>query len=159
MEKTITLNLLNEEAESLFNKAMENNLSVSELLENFIADLTYSNRRNGSDESDLADSWLERCNFPIYGEMRFCQYLASMNLFSSFLDDLSWFDDVQEEYNENEDEETKNECKEELEAIQEVLKEYYEDYCTSYCNSNLQSYEDAIKEVRKYKEQYTDFME
>ena len=70
-ERMLKINLSDEEIEDLGRMAGAANLTVAELLENFVADLTASNRRNGSDECDYADTWFERCGFDNYAEQIF----------------------------------------------------------------------------------------
>ncbi|MEG1432863.1 hypothetical protein [Eubacterium sp.] len=60
-ERKITLQLSDQDCEEISIMAGRNGLSVPELLENFIADLTGGMRSNGSDERALADQWFDRC--------------------------------------------------------------------------------------------------
>lgn len=46
--------------EQLLIIAAARNVTPTELIENFIADLTHSDKSNGSDERDLAEQWLDR---------------------------------------------------------------------------------------------------
>lgn len=62
-ERHIVLKLSDADCERIFELCGKNNLSVSELLENFIGDLIDGTYSNGSDERDLAEQWLERCGF------------------------------------------------------------------------------------------------
>ena len=50
----------------LIKKAGEVNLTVSELLENFIADLVCGTFTNGSDERMYANDWFDRCGFGMF---------------------------------------------------------------------------------------------
>jgi len=58
--KRIYVTLTDEEKEDLARLAAEHGTSPGELLADFVADLTYSNRRGGSDESMYARDWLGR---------------------------------------------------------------------------------------------------
>lgn len=58
--KRICINLTDEEYENLARIAADHNATPGELLAGFAADLTYSDRRGGSDESMLANDWLSR---------------------------------------------------------------------------------------------------
>lgn len=59
---SLTLTLDDKEKEMLCTYAREYEMNVSELIEAFISDLTSSDRRGGSDESDLANQWYNRRN-------------------------------------------------------------------------------------------------
>lgn len=50
-------------------------MTTAELLEAFIKDLTDSRQRNGSDESDKAAAWLERCGFTPWNYNSFLTWL------------------------------------------------------------------------------------
>lgn len=50
----------------LIKKAAWAGLTVSELLENFIADLVCGNFTNGSDERMYANDWFDRCEFGMF---------------------------------------------------------------------------------------------
>lgn len=62
-ERHIVLKLSDADCERMFELCGKNNLSVSELLENFIGDLIDGTYSNGSDERELAEQWFERCGF------------------------------------------------------------------------------------------------
>lgn len=62
-ERNIVLKLSDADCEKIFELCGKNNLSISELLENFIGDLIDGTYSNGSDERELAQQWLERCGF------------------------------------------------------------------------------------------------
>lgn len=57
------LNLSDADVKRLAIRAGNYNLTVAELLENFIGDLVGGTYSNGSDERDYADCWAERCGF------------------------------------------------------------------------------------------------
>lgn len=56
----ISINLTSDEYNKLKEKAETFHTTVNELLSQFIADLTSSERSGGSDERDKAESWLYR---------------------------------------------------------------------------------------------------
>lgn len=58
--KRVYVNLTDEEKKDLERVAADHNTTPGELLAAFAADLTYSNRRGGSDESMFANDWLSR---------------------------------------------------------------------------------------------------
>lgn len=59
----------------LIKKAGEVNLTVSELLENFIADLVCGTFTNGSDERMFAEEWFNRCRFAMFSENTLLSHL------------------------------------------------------------------------------------
>ena len=67
-ERSFVLRLSDADAKQLYIKAGMSGIRVTELLEHFIQDLTYSINSNGSDERDLANQWFDRCMFrDLYG--------------------------------------------------------------------------------------------
>jgi hypothetical protein len=72
----ITLNLTDEEHKEFAGYAGKCGLNMSELLENFIADLVGSDRRNGSDEQDLAAAWYDRCGFSFFPRKTLISYFC-----------------------------------------------------------------------------------
>lgn len=68
-ERSIVLKLTDEDCERLMNVCGKCNLTVEELIENFIMDLVHSDHSNGSDEEDCANKWLDRCGFESFQEI------------------------------------------------------------------------------------------
>ena len=93
-KRNITVTLSDEDSQRLFEKCGEAGISASELLSNFIRDLTYSNRSNGSDEEDLANSWFNRCGFNFFREPSLLQYLIEVTMVEEFM--TAW-DNMKEE--------------------------------------------------------------
>lgn len=58
--KRVYVELTDEEHENLTRVAADHGAAPGELLAGFAADLTYSDRRGGSDESMYANDWLSR---------------------------------------------------------------------------------------------------
>lgn len=69
------LKLTDEECEDLSIKAGSVGLTVGELLQNFISDLTGGERANGSDERSYANSWFQRSIVVLETGYSFLQYL------------------------------------------------------------------------------------
>ncbi len=69
MIKRIELNLSEDDFESLKDKADLWNVSIKEIITNYIRDLVYSNESNGSDERDLANEYFSR-SIVNYGEIK-----------------------------------------------------------------------------------------
>lgn len=72
--RTIEINLSDAEVTYISELAAKHDTTVGELIENFICDLTYSERSNGSDERMHANEWLDR-RFGIMENGSFLQYL------------------------------------------------------------------------------------
>lgn len=89
----VELNLTEKEYQKLMEKAGRAGLSVSGLLENFIRDLTYSNRSNGSDEREMANAWFDRCCF---GENTFLRYVIDEYGVEEFVKDYNRIRDERE---------------------------------------------------------------
>ena len=74
-ERSFTLRLSDEDVKQLFEKSAMAGMAPGELLENFVGDLVYGTCCNGSDESDCADMWFERCGFDLMPKDSFLSYL------------------------------------------------------------------------------------
>lgn len=128
-ERVLKINLTDEEVEQISQKAGSVNLTVSELLENFIADLVGSSRRNGSDECDRADDWFERCWFSMFPEDTFLRFmLTECYSISDFVTTYSTLCSCEEDINEaTEDDEIKD-IQAEIDALREELEESVNEY-------------------------------
>lgn len=152
-ERMLKINLSDEEIEDLGRMAGAANLTVAELLENFVADLTASNRRNGSDECDYADTWFERCGFDNYAEQTFLRYvltehydidglLATWNCMNSFAEDLKEaadsgeMTDIQESFN----------------SLKEDIQEVYDGY-VAWCKQEPATLERCMEQVAKWQQE------
>lgn len=74
-EKTLTLNISDEDYLDLLKKCGIHSITPEDLLENFISDLVYGKNCNGSDESIKAQAWFERCWFGMFPEETLLKYL------------------------------------------------------------------------------------
>lgn len=75
-KRTIELELSDADVKRIAEKAGAHGLTVGKLLENFIGDLVCGTYSNGSDERDLAGQWFERCEFGMFPDMTFLNYLV-----------------------------------------------------------------------------------
>lgn len=76
-KRTLELNLSDADVERLAIKAAKGNITVSQLLENFIGDLVGGTYSNGSDERMKAQEWYDRCWFgSLWETTSLLQYLA-----------------------------------------------------------------------------------
>ena len=84
-KRNITVTLSDEDSQMLLEMCGYAGISVGELVENFIRDLTNSNRSNGRDEEYLANSWFNRCGFNFCREPSLLQYLTEITMVEEFM--------------------------------------------------------------------------
>lgn len=102
-KRTLNMVLEDDDLMLLAEKAGEAGLKISELLENFVADLISSSRTNGSDERTYANQWFERCWFAMDFSRTFLSYLCYEGLVDNAVDlwqDIQYYrqlDDLDEE--------------------------------------------------------------
>lgn len=76
-ERVITVRLSDADCERLVDLCGRYNMSIGELLENFIGDLVDGTYSNGSDERHLAEQWFERCWFSTQPKQTLLNHLLS----------------------------------------------------------------------------------
>ena len=84
--RTITVNLSDADVRCLAEKSDDGNLTISELLDNFIGylvDVTYS---NGSDERMYVEQWYQRCWFAMFSDDTFLKFLLLWRDFGDYID-------------------------------------------------------------------------
>lgn len=145
-QRQIILNLKDTDMMKLCKKAGSVGLPVSELLENFVADLTGSSRTNGSDERMYANQWFERCWFSFDIYYSFLSYLVEWGGVDSAVE--IW--EALEDYKEQDDLDEYD--LEEQQALQEELNNMYEEYRENR-EDNTRTLEVEMKEVLKWKEE------
>ena len=131
-ERSFVLRLSDADAKQLYIKAGMSGIRVTELLEHFIQDLTYSINSNGSDERDLANQWFDRCMFrDLYGSS-FVQFaLESGNgkwaadLWQSLLSARTRLNKGTSDFC---DQEEMDAVRDDAAVWQEELEEYYQEY-------------------------------
>lgn len=64
--RTITVKLSDSDVSKICEKAGENGITVSELIENFIEDLIDGDNSNGSNERRVANEYLESCRYSVF---------------------------------------------------------------------------------------------
>ena len=94
-------------------------LSISELFENFVADLICGTHTNGSDERMYIEQWFDWCYFSIMPEETFLSYLLEMREIDRVLE--CW--EILQELKELEEPDCYD--KEELEIQQNTLEEIF----------------------------------
>lgn len=118
LKRNIILKLPDDDIASLCKKAARVNLTVSQLLENFICDLVDGSITNGSDERMYAEQWFERCWFSIEPAEEFLGYLADRGLVEDVRENWEKLQEYEQEEELDEyDEEEKRLLKAELETL------------------------------------------
>lgn len=140
MQRNVVLKLTDDDSEAICRKAAMVGLTVSELLENFIADLVGSDTRsNGSDERMYADQWFDRCWFSFEPEQTFLRHLNEWGSIYSVDEVIEMWNDLQDLREEEELEECDEEWKAELsEELNGIFREYQES-CRNPVDATLES--------------------
>ncbi len=151
--RSITLELTNEECEDLSIKAGSVGLTVGELLQNFISDLTNGDRSNGSDEMKYANSWFQRCMFG-FGKYPFLRFLLETyggdepEYYLKTLDDMEFvqkeIEDEKEKIAHPKEDEWKNVVHSDGSPVFSNIEEYLEEE-----RACLSSYEDDFACYKK----------
>ena len=148
----ITLDLSNKEIKRLSEKAVAAGMSVKELLEGFIGDLTGGEHTNGSDERDLANQWYNRIRF--YSDRQtFLQFLIEWDNFKSIADNLKRAVELElnlaaANISGGVPETKKTAIQEEISYLRKEIDDYYTEYAQT--TDRPQSYEDATGELYDY---------
>jgi hypothetical protein len=147
----LTINLYADDLEAVFAKAGKAGLTLEELIENFIGDLTYSDRtRNGSDECEKANEWFERCWFGMFPENTFLHYVLgqwNIDAVAGTIRDIEY----NKEFSEDCEEDEAAYYREELEFLTKELESYYTDYLqTVGKDEKPQPKDEAYKSITDY---------
>lgn len=131
-ERTVTLRLTDDDCKRLMNRCSYAGMSVPELLEQFIADLTGGAFCNGSDECELVTKWYFRSQFCPCNPANLIQWTA-VNLYG--LSSLS-------------------QLLEDIESAVECLKDYeinperYDDEEIIFCKEDLLDWQDELRDIK-----------
>lgn len=139
--RNMTLILPDDDIDALCKKAGKYQLTVSQLIENFISDLIEGSKTNGSDERMYAQQWFERCWFSTLSEKTFLSYLIDFDQIDSVIEmweELQYYkrQDELDEY-----------AKDEKEVLQEELEEMFKDYREWYSEPEDATLEDGMEKV------------
>ena len=74
-ERNIRINISDDEWNHFASMCGKHSITISDLIENFISDLTDGVNSNGSDEIDLIWNWFERCWFGSFPEHTMLRYM------------------------------------------------------------------------------------
>lgn len=160
--KKITLELSEADCERISKLCGEHNLTVGELLKNFIGDLVDGTYSNGSDERMYAREWFDRCWFGAFPEKTLLNYLLtnwemSVEDFLGLLDNLNTAYADYEEYKKNPtdfNEEEVEYIKEDIEDSEKELSELKESFL-KYCKdeSPVPDWEQEVEKVKAWAEE------
>ncbi len=131
--RTLQISLSDADVRRIIEKAGAVGLSVSELLENFIADLVDGTYSNGSDERMHADEWFTRCWFSCFQEYE-DSFLRHLLTWGDVYGALDCWDAIQECRDDLACEEQAGDAesiaaiKEEMEYQEQNLREMYEEF-------------------------------
>lgn len=156
-DRNITVKLSDADYKRIYSLCGEHNITVSELLENFIGDLVDGTYANGSDERDYAWAYFERCWFGMYPEKTLLNFLLSgcgIDV-DDFMDLLEQIEDVKsdlEEYETN-----FGECDEEVKyrksIIEDLEKELAEIKADFFERNENADWEKEVGNVKKFVEE------
>lgn len=150
--RQFSLNLSNADVERIFEKTGAFNITVEELLENFIGDLVSGTYSNGSDERMCAENWFERFGFSWMYEKTFLTYILqydSLDYVIGTYEDIQTFKEELQYSKEKPTKFTKEEIedlKNDLEDSQEQLNSIYSDF-KEWAKCDVKSLEEEMKEV------------
>lgn len=144
LKRNISIKLYQDEVEKLCMKSGVVGLSISELFENFVADLICGTHTNGSDERMYIEQWFERCYFSIMPEKTFLSYLLEMQEVDSVLE--CW--EILQELKGLDEPDSYD--KEELEIQQNTLEEYFQEYRTYTREPTEDQLEAAMEKVLEW---------
>ena len=153
LKRNISIKLYQDEVEKLCMKSGVVGLSISELFENFVADLICGTHTNGSDERMYIEQWFERCYFSIMPEKTFLSYLLEMQEVDSVLE--CW--EILQELKGLDEPDSYD--KEELEIQQNTLEEYFQEYRTYTREPAEDQLEAAMEKVLEWNKEREHLLE
>ncbi len=161
-ERKITVNLSDADCERLAKLCGEHNITIAQLLENFIGDLVGGTYTNGSDEREIAQRYFRRCWFSPYPEKTLLNWLLS-NGYDVYDDLLSIIEDIEFGYVELEDyrkdpsgfdEEEIGFLKNDIEDWEEQIAEIKKDYFKKNEQADWEKEVESVKQWWKEKEDF-----
>lgn len=138
-EKNIRVRLTETDCERLSLLCGKISLTVGELIEAFIGDLTGGKYTNGSDERMLADEWLQRCGFSMFAKETLLKYFIDnyydTDDFLYLMDEIKGIEEELKEYEINPEKTNKEEAENanaDLAALRECYDEKYKEIIEEY---------------------------
>lgn len=149
-ERTVKLSLSDADIVRVSEKAASVGLTVSELLQSFIGDLTDGTYSNGSDERMLANEWFDRCGFSFEPERTFLVFLIEWGDLQPVIDTLDYIAECERDLQDATDPEEREAIQEEIDYQWEQIEDYYKEYEDTV--KQPQPKEDALESVKAYKD-------
>jgi hypothetical protein len=148
-ERTITLKLSDADCERISKLVGKHEITVSQLLENFIGDLVSGTYSNGSDERYMAEQWFNRCWFGMFPEETLLKYLLEYGInVEDFLDTYEEFENYKASPQEYADElEEAKENGEEMLYFEEEYHDYIDEFIDNHKDIDV---EKAIELCKKW---------
>lgn len=150
-ERTVTLNLTDEDCERVSELCALNDVSVSELLANFIGDLVGRSSSHGCDERVFAQAYFDRCCYDVYGQETLLKWLIRESIdikeFLELTDELASAYEELREYEQNPED-----YAEDIECMKQVIsykEEELDEYRAGYPLRCL-TWEEEVANVRKW---------
>ena len=146
-ERNIKVELSDADCERIAELCGKHNLTVGQLIKNFIGDLVDGTYSNGSDERDMAEQWFNRCWFGMFPDETllswFLNQMIDIDDFLTVVDEMNYAKEHPEEYKDEEKKDGKF-----------WFEQEYDDYVSEFLERNKDAdMEKEIEEVRKwYKE-------
>lgn len=154
-DRSIQLHLSDADCYRISEAALSAGMSVAELLQYFIGDLTNGTCSNGSDERMLAGQWYERCGFRRFREETFTIYLFETGLLDDALDALGRIDDLQMELRDVPSEEMRRDILDDIRTNKNWFRRIYDEYTCMCCGYRVEDPEKAMEGLRTYRVQIT----
>ena len=167
--RQITLNLSDADCDRITELCGRHDMTVSQLLENFIGDLVCGTYSNGSDERMYADQWFNRCWFGMFPDPTLLKFLLE-HLYTSvddFMDLLENIEDAKKdlaEYEENPDsdywdeeeiEYTRTDLEDWNKELEEIKTEFLEEKPSADWEEEVAKVKNFIKSRDDMREGYT----
>ena len=162
-ERTITVKLSDADCKRVSRLCGKHNLTLGQLIENFIGDLVDGTYSNGSDERELAERWFKRCWFGTFPEKTLLSYLLSYSCcydVEGFLDLLEELEDVTDYWKQCQ-EESDTWSKEDIELAKtdyETTLKGFEEVKAEYLQENPDAnWEEEVRKVIEWHKREIDF--
>ena len=121
-ERSIVVNLSDEDCEMLIKKCGEYSLTVSELIKNFVSDLVDGSESNGTDERMYINQWFSRCWFGSYQPTLLAHLISHGYQPEDYLKAMQAIDSAREELKIVTDEEEIQDLKDDIRYYQDEIK-------------------------------------
>lgn len=129
IELNVKLNIAQEDYKNIMRKAAGCGITLPELLECFLNDLSGGKARGGSDESSLAGEWFERSNFSAFPPHTLLGFLAWNDYdIKEFIGSLSELELFMEDYDAAETDKDKADIWQEIDRKSETIREIFQEY-------------------------------